>query len=337
MTFDWSDIDSFSGAIFDREIAPDRVLASADGTSHLHELTPELGEGYVEIFSFTDGLAMVIFNCRWHRGRTFEVRDNDRTRFSFTLDLNISMDVGSEVIDASTPGWQLMNNAADVVTQETVTAGSKTVWVTLAFEREYLDRFLAHPQAVGRLPVFEQLRKNPEKSIVRTYPLDHQLNLITSNLILLNAADEVYVALARAKASELISHALDRLLTLPKSDESGHPKLRARDREAIRLAHDLLVNNLAEPPTIRELCTAVGVNRNKLHYGFREEFGMSPQHFLEEQRLAHAYERLHGTDQLIYQIAADVGYTSQGSFATAFKRRYGVKPSSVRAKPVAGD
>jgi AraC-like DNA-binding protein len=166
---------------------------------------------------------------------------------------------------------------------------------------------------------------------VRSFPLDHQLNLITSNIISLNAHDEVYVALAKAKASEIIGVALDRLLSESHYEDDSPIKLRAKDKEAIKLARDILVLNLAEAPTIRELCTTVGLNRNKLHYGFREQFGMSPSQYLEDQRLERAYISLRDTGKLIYQIAADVGYMNQGSFSTAFKRKYGLTPKDARS------
>jgi len=331
VAFNWSDIDTILPLLFDGPSDAERTISSNDGTAYLFRLQPSIGSGFVEMFQFVDGLAMVVFNCLWHESRTFEVSDGGRSRLSFTLDLNITMDVGSEIIDANSPAWRLMNNAADVITQETVTAGSKTVWVTVAFQEEYLDRFLSDPAEVRKLPQFQVFRKNPKKSVVQSFPLDHQLNLITSNIISLNAHDAVYVALAKAKAAELISNALDRLLSNSHCEEDSPVKLRSKDREAIKLARDILVVNLADPPTIRELCLAVGVNRNKLHYGFKEEFGLSPLHCLEEQRLEQAYISLRDTDDLIYRIAADVGYLNQGSFSTAFKRKYGVTPKDARS------
>ena len=332
MVFHWLDVETLAPMLFDEQSDAQRTIESTDGSARLYELGPSIGTGYVEMFNFADGLAMVVFNCQWKDGRTFEVNDEGRARMSFTLDLNISMDVGSAVIDADTPAWRIMNNAAGVITHETVPAGAKTVWVTLAFHEDYLNRFLSDPDDVRSLPQFGVFRRNPGKSLVQSFPLDHQLNLITSNIISLNAHDSVYVALARAKASELISIALDRLLTDSHDTEGSPVRLRPKDREAIKLARDILIANLAEPPTIRELCAAVGVNRNKLHYGFKQEFGMSPLQCLEEYRLEQAYGSLRDTEHLIYQIAADVGYTSQASFATAFKRRYGLTPKEARSE-----
>jgi AraC-like DNA-binding protein len=332
MVFCWTDIDTLSPTLFGRPGEAQRELSSADGTAYLYELEPDIGDGYVEYFQFGDGLTMIVFNCSWKHSRTFDVEDAGRSRMSFTLDLNISMDVGSAVIDADTPAWRIMNNAPGVITHETVPAGAKTVWATLVFLGEYLDQFLADLEDVRNHPLLGVFRLHPKESVVKSYPLDHQLNLITSNIISLNVHDAVYVALAKSKAVELITNALDRLLGQSRFEEDSPVKLRAKDIEAIKLARDILIANLAEPPTIRELCSAVGVNRNKLHYGFKEVFGLSPLHYLEEHRLEQAYIRLRDSDHLIYRIAADVGYSNQGSFSTAFKRKYGLSPKEARAE-----
>ena len=332
MAFRWTDIDTLSPTLFDRTDEAQRILSSVHGTAHLFELGPDIGDGYVEFFQFADDLAMIVFNCSWRHRHTFDVEDAGRSRMSFTLDLNISMDVGSAIIDADTPAWRIMNNAPNVVTHETVPAGAKTVWVTLAFLEDYLSQFLADPDVVRNHPQLSVFRSHPHESIVKSYPLDHQLNLITSNIVSLNVHDAVYVALAKSKAVELITNALDRLLGESHSEEDSPVKLRAKDREAIKLARDILIANLAEPPTIRELCSAVGVNRNKLHYGFKEVFGLSPSNYLEEHRLEQAYIRLRDSDHLIYRIAADVGYSNQANFSTAFKRKYGLTPKEARTE-----
>ena len=328
--FDWNDAGSLAPQLLGHPAEPKRHISSPEGSAYLYELEPPVASGYVEFFRFSDGLSMVVFDCLWHESRRFEVRDDGRCRLSFTLDLNMTMDVGTEVIDATTPAWRLMNNAAGVVTQETVSAGSRTVWVTVAFYNDYLEKYLADPTDPEVRAKLQSFRPNPAKSIVKSYPLDHQLNLITGNILSLNVHDAVYVALARTKASELISHALDRLLSDAYAGDSLPVRLRAKDRKAIRLAHDLLIGNLADPPSVRELCVAVGLNRNKLHYGFKDEFGISPSQYLEERRLDAAYGRLMQSDDLIYQIAADVGYTSQSSFSTAFKRKFGITPKDAR-------
>jgi len=332
MVFRWTDIETLSPTLFGESREAQRTISAADGTARLYELGPDVGTGYVEFFQFSDGLAMIVFNSSWKHSRTFDVEDEGRSRMSFTLDLNISMDLGTAIIDADTPAWRIINNAPGVITHETVPAGAKTVWVTLAFLEEYLHRYLGNSNEVRKLSQLQVFRAHPGKSLVRSLPLDHQLNLITSNIISLNVHDSVYVALAKSKATELIAIALDRLLSQSQYEADSPVRLRSKDREAIKLARDILIANLAEPPTIRELCSAVGVNRNKLHYGFKEVFGMSPLNYLEEHRLEQAYIGLRDSDALIYQIAADVGYTNQSSFSTAFKRKYGLTPKEARAE-----
>ena len=95
MVFQWQEVETLAPMLFREQSDAQRTIESTDGIARLYELAPSIGTGYVEMFHFVDGLAMVVFNCQWKEGRTFEVSDEGRARMSFTLDLNISMDVGS--------------------------------------------------------------------------------------------------------------------------------------------------------------------------------------------------------------------------------------------------
>jgi AraC-like DNA-binding protein len=53
--------------------------------------------------------------------------------------------------------------------------------------------------------------------------------------------------------------------------------------------------------------------------------------YLTGWRMALAADRLRDGTATVARIAADVGYPSPFSFSTAFKRVYGVSPSSYRS------
>ena len=63
---------------------------------------------------------------------------------------------------------------------------------------------------------------------------------------------------------------------------------------------------------------------------FKEIFGTTPAHYVDEIRLREARERLTMPGQTISSVADSVGYKSDDSFRRAFERRYGVQPSSYR-------
>jgi transcriptional regulator GlxA family with amidase domain len=58
--------------------------------------------------------------------------------------------------------------------------------------------------------------------------------------------------------------------------------------------------------------------------------GQTPQHYIKELRLTHAYEMIQSTDIPFEQIALQVGYSSFSHFSVAFKQRFGLSPAVLR-------
>jgi AraC family transcriptional activator of mtrCDE len=54
--------------------------------------------------------------------------------------------------------------------------------------------------------------------------------------------------------------------------------------------------------------------------------------YLAGLRLDLARQRLAGTDDPISEVAASVGYQSEGALSKAFLRKFGVRPGAVRAQ-----
>lgn len=63
---------------------------------------------------------------------------------------------------------------------------------------------------------------------------------------------------------------------------------------------------------------------------FRRAFHTTPYQFLLERRIERSKTLLLGTSKSIAEIAAAVGFSTPGHFATAFKRRVGMSPSAFR-------
>ncbi len=65
---------------------------------------------------------------------------------------------------------------------------------------------------------------------------------------------------------------------------------------------------------------------------FKDRFGFTPAAFVEDARLAEAARRLSLRNARIDLVAQSVGYASEDVFRRAFERRFGVSPSSYRAR-----
>ncbi|MGC3947636.1 MAG: AraC family transcriptional regulator [Chryseolinea sp.] len=95
-------------------------------------------------------------------------------------------------------------------------------------------------------------------------------------------------------------------------------------------AKDIIVNNIAQPPSLTELSKLIGLNSNKLKRNFKELFGLPVFKYLQEERLRKAYELLCGHEMSVQETAWYVGYESLSSFSNAFQKKYGLRPYELR-------
>lgn len=103
------------------------------------------------------------------------------------------------------------------------------------------------------------------------------------------------------------------------------------ERECILNAEKILIHDLAKKPlSLRELAKAAFISEYKLKEGFREIFGMSVFDYLQEARMIKARTLLIETDEPLKSICVQTGYARITSFITAFRRRFGYTPGSLR-------
>ncbi len=82
--------------------------------------------------------------------------------------------------------------------------------------------------------------------------------------------------------------------------------------------------------TVHSLARESGLSRSAFADRFRTVVGQPPLQYVTEIRMQKAAELLELTDTPVKRIAAQVGYESVSAFSSAFKRRFGVPPISLR-------
>lgn len=109
---------------------------------------------------------------------------------------------------------------------------------------------------------------------------------------------------------------------------SKNPTISARVKIARRVEQYLL-NDLAIPQTVEELCAYAGTSRRTLEYAFRDYFGTSPNHFVKALRLNAARQDLmlaeYGNVQ-VKEVASGWGFTHMGQFSHDYCHMFGENP-----------
>jgi YesN/AraC family two-component response regulator len=101
---------------------------------------------------------------------------------------------------------------------------------------------------------------------------------------------------------------------------------------SIRQAVDSLMENYHRAPGVREMSDSLGLNPSYFSTLFKEKTGYTFSDFLLQIRLWHAKKLLVMTDQKIYEIAQEVGYTTARYFAKTFHETVGMPPLEFRSR-----
>jgi AraC-like DNA-binding protein len=114
------------------------------------------------------------------------------------------------------------------------------------------------------------------------------------------------------------------------------PVLHRADVEKVKLAKQIIEENLEEPLSVAELAGVVGMTVKKLQHGFQMLFRGSVGQVYKQVRLSKAMVLVSKSDMPMIDIAIECGYECPGSFTRAFKLAFGSSPTLVRAMAMQG-
>lgn len=119
---------------------------------------------------------------------------------------------------------------------------------------------------------------------------------------------------------------------LPNINNSDKIYLSAQDIEALNKVKIILIENIINPPSIKDLAHKSAMNDYKLKKGFKQLFGNTVYGFLQEYRLNKAKKLLEKGDINIGEVASLVGYKRLSHFSMVFKKYFGINPREIKKK-----
>lgn len=94
----------------------------------------------------------------------------------------------------------------------------------------------------------------------------------------------------------------------------------------IRKAKDLVIQNMAEPPSLQELADQVGLNLKKLKMGFKQIYGDTVYGFLFDYKMDCARKLLDSGSYNVNEVGLKIGYSTGSHFIAAFKKKFATTP-----------
>lgn len=127
----------------------------------------------------------------------------------------------------------------------------------------------------------------------------------------------------RAKALEMIYDLVTFLEDKHRDDPESDEKVSDR-------VSTILLESLADPPSIDDLASRLYLSRAALCSRFKRETGLGIHEYLAVQRLRQAESMLERSNRPVAEIARMVGYQHTSSFTKMFKEKVGVSPRQWR-------
>jgi AraC-like DNA-binding protein len=209
------------------------------------------------------------------------------------------------------------------------TQASTRLWgVLIACNREYLiDHFKLN---VDRVPAaYRSIFDSKAGSLsALKLPARSDVMVAVDQILSCKYHEPLRQLYLNAKATEVICGVVAQINGLvPQMRRS--PAIRSK-RVAIETAATIYRREIFNAPTIEQLATRVGLNRNDLTEGFREAFGATPHAYGHLLRMEEARLMLQDGQQSISEVARRIGYEGYSSFARAYRSHFGRSPSLER-------
>lgn len=311
------------------------LLASSDrGTTQSKDIHVDIddkaGAGFIDFLEINDQFSMILSQCRWLQKQFVKYTGEGWIRFNFCLDTTASFLFNDFAqFDLKGAECRVFHQPVGVDCGHFISDDTPSMCVTLSAQREYLTSNLALEIEELDDPLRALLKDQSNEFFFERMPLTNEMARSVTDMIHSPYRNNLRRIHLESKAHELLCQAFHSML-YPSCDQIIPIRLTEKDNKQVKAAREIIDAEFINPPSVPALARQVGLNRNKLTYGFKYLFNMPILDYTIKLRLEKAWDYLQYSEMSIAQIADAVGYRHQASFSSAFKTHFGLPPKEVR-------
>jgi len=182
---------------------------------------------------------------------------------------------------------------------------------------QYFYQFLKNIQAQKTSMIYQ-----------KNFPITAKMRFVIQEILADKRVGMMRKMFLEAKVIELLMLQLEQIM----ATFATYSSLKPADKEKIFAVKDILDKKINGKTSLIDLAQEVGTNEFTLKKGFKELFGTTVFGYWNELKMNYAQKMLLEQDIPIYQVAEAIGYKNPQHFTTAFKKRYGIAPSTLKTK-----
>tara|TARA_Y100000992_G_scaffold266422_1_gene204326 strand:- start:22 stop:900 length:879 start_codon:yes stop_codon:yes gene_type:complete len=166
--------------------------------------------------------------------------------------------------------------------------------------------------------------ENIEKKYYDNNVISPSMSVVLNQIFNLNIHKSMESLYLKGKVYELMS------LYFNKNEESMFDQcpflVDEENVRKIRMAKEIILNNISEPPGLVELSEKIGLNIKKLKEGFKQIYGDTVYGYLLDYKMNEARRMLSSRNFNVNEVGLKIGYSTSSHFIAAFKKKYGTTP-----------
>ena len=304
---------------------PARDLLSARVT-----LTPEEGQGYWELTRIRNDLYIILSNFSYKNPRFEFVPGDGLVQFNFKVSGDLNYGVSRPgPLRFNRPSLHVWRQPQGIDMREWTAPSAYERTVSISVRPDFLvEHFLSSSGAVP--PRLQGFVSPPGSQIdYCQLPLTAQMMDITTKLIDNPYSGTLYLIYVEALTLELLCAAVGNFWSLPEQPTEEYSE---RELHALSTARQLLMERLSSAPTLRQVSRSVGLGEKALTRGFKTVYGETLFDFSLRCRMQYAMTLLRDRHWSVDRVSEAIGYSHSTTFATAFRRHFGMRPIDAKRR-----
>lgn len=281
-----------------------------------------VAQSFYEEVSIEDGFFILKFNNETNESQTFtrEIGTNF-IQFHFCIKGSVifTFNEGNYTLPLSEDKSLLLYNPQrDLPLNLKVSANSWVLSVLLPINK-FHGLFSSEANFITFLS-----EENKDRKYYKDANTSPSMAIVLNQLMNYNLHPSIKPLYFKGKAYELLSLYFNR----PEdADIEQCPFLVDEENVAkIKKAKQIVIANMAEPPSLQELADQISLPLNRLKEGFKQIYGDSVFSFLFDYKMEVARQLLATGQHNVNEVGLKVGYSTSSHFIAAFKKKFGTTP-----------
>jgi len=296
-------------------------------------LSDKLKKGFKDEITIGDGIKLVINEYKPKSSKVINFQIiNAPIEFAYCLSGRMSIEFHS---DNGNIDFLEVSSGASALFYLPNTYGILKIYgneplkiISLHCSMEFISKFLDDT----KLPFNQSIDLSKEELLpfLEITKSNAAIRTVASQIIESNLTGKLKTMFLESKSNELIILFLEQML-INYSDEKSEI-ITKNDLSRVAEVEQVLINNLAEVPSLLELSDIASMTHTKLNRIFKKVYGNTVFGFLRQLRLSKAKELLEIGDMSITDIAYETGWSSPSHLSREFKEEFGFTPKAFSRK-----